>query len=119
MQNREYIEKFLETVVEDISISETMSEKAKDSYNAVGKWLGDGDIPFEIKIVPQGSFSLGTTVKPITEKDDYDIDLVCLLDNGSSLSNHDIKNIVGKRLKENTTYREKLEKEGKRCWTLN
>lgn len=62
--------------------------------------------------------NLGTVIKPIDDRDDYDMDLVCLLKNGQYLSLKDIKNLVGDRLKENATYLQKLEKEGKRCWTM-
>ena len=118
MNHRENVEKFLEAIVDSISISDTMIDKAKSSYEAVGKWLGEAEIPFDIKIMPQGSFNLGTTIKPLSENEDYDIDLVCLIDNGSSLSDYDIKNIVGDRIKENKLYSQKLEPEGKRCWVL-
>ena len=112
------VEKFLEAFVENISISATMIDKATNSYEAVGKWLGDGDWGYDVNIMPQGSFNLGTMIKPLSERDDYDIDLVCLLD-VKELSNYDIKNLVGNRLKEHELYKGKLQKEGKRCWTLD
>lgn len=96
-----------------------MIDKAVESYEAVGKWLGDG-IEYDVHIIPQGSMNLGTTNKPIADEDDYDIDLVCLLENGQDLEAKSIKNIVGNRLKENKVYREKIdsEGEGKRCWKM-
>ena len=111
---------FLEKIVEAISISSTMDSKARTSYQSVGKWLGDGLADYDVIIMPQGSFNLGTVIKPISEKDDYDIDLVCLLAKGHelALSDYQIKNSVGDRLKENKAYKDKLDKEGKRCWTL-
>lgn len=109
---------FLEKMVEKISISETMDDKARKSYKAVGDWLSDGLKTFNIIIMPQGSFNLGTVIKPISEKDDYDIDLVCLLEFGRGLPDRDIKNLVGDRLKAHETYKKMLDEEGKRCWTL-
>lgn len=113
-------ELFLQKIVESISISDTMDEKARTSYRAVGEWLGDGLDQYDVSIMPQGSFNLGTVIKPISEKDDYDIDLVCLLAKGNlfRLTDSQIKNSVGDRLKEHKVYRDKLDKEGKRCWTL-
>ena len=107
----------LSQIADELNITETMQEKAVDSYKAVGKWLGDG-IPYDIQIMPQGSMNLGTVIKPIDDTDDYDMDLVCLLKNGRALSLSKIKNLVGARLKANDTYAKKLEKEGKRCWTM-
>lgn len=109
----------LTKIVKEISITSTMLDKAVSSYEAVGNWLGDG-IEYDVRITPQGSMNLGTTNKPITDEDDYDIDLVCLLENGQELKAETIKNIVGNRLKENKVYREKIEQEGegKRCWKM-
>lgn len=114
----EMINSIYEYILEEISISETMLNKAIKSYEAVGKWLGECDPDLDVKIMPQGSVNLGTVIKPISDEDDYDIDLVCLLKNGRELSAKEIKTIVGNRLKENSMYSRMLDEEGKRCWTL-
>lgn len=117
--NEKFLDNILRRIVQEISITQTMASKAVDSYEAVGKWIGEG-IQYDVHINPQGSMSLGTTNKPISDKDDYDIDLVCLLEDGSALTARQIKNIVGDRLKENERYRKKIleEGEGKRCWKM-
>ena len=107
----------LSRIADELNITDTMYAKAVASYNAVGKWIGDG-IDYSVTIMPQGSMNLGTVVKPLDDRDDYDIDLVCLLEDGQGLSAKSVKHIVGNRLKENKTYAEKLDKEGKRCWTM-
>lgn len=117
-EQKNYINKLYEYIVDEISISDKMLDKAIKSYGAVGKWLGDCDPGLDIKIMPQGSVNLGTVIKPISDEDDYDIDLVCLLKNGGEMKASEIKEIVGRRLKEHKTYNEMLENEGKRCWTL-
>ena len=106
-------------IASEISITPSMMDKAIQSYEAVGKWIGDG-IDYQIQVSPQGSMNLGTTIKPVTDKDDYDIDLVCMLTDGNQLGAEEIKNIVGNRLKENTIYRQKIasEGEGRRCWKM-
>ena len=118
-EKEKWLNRILEKIVQEISITKTMVDKAVDSYNAVGNWLGDG-LVYDVVIAPQGSMNLGTTNKPITDKDDYDIDLVCLLENGQSLKAEEIKKIVGNRLKEHEVYKEKIlkEGEGKRCWKM-
>lgn len=109
----------LSRVADELNISQTMQEKAISSYQAVGKWIGDG-LNFNVEIMPQGSMNLGTVVRPIDDSDDgYDMDLVCLLKNGQYLPLEQIKNLVGDRLKEHLVYNEKLDNEGKRCWTMN
>lgn len=118
-EKEQQLNQILIKIVKEISITPTMLDKAVSSYEAVGKWLGDG-IEYDVRITPQGSMNLGTTNKPITDEDDYDIDLVCMLEDGQALEAKTIKNIVGDRLKENEVYRKKieLEGEGKRCWKM-
>ena len=108
---------WLSQIADELNITETMLNRAISSYEAVGKWLSDG-IPLDVKIEPQGSMGLGTVTRPVSDADEYDIDLVCLLKNGGTLSPEQIKRLVGDRLKAHRTYRDMLEKEGKRCWTM-
>jgi len=114
-----FLDNVLRHIAREISITQTMISKATDSYTAVGKWIGEG-IWHDVHIYPQGSMALGTTNRPITDTDDYDIDLVCLIKDGLDLSEEQIKNIVGDRLKEHDLYRTKIlkEGEGKRCWKM-
>lgn len=112
------LEKYLLKIAENLDISPTMREKAEKSYRSVGEWLGDCDVNSDVKIMPQGSFYLGTVIRPVSDEDEYDIDLVCLLKNATGKSEAEIKKIVGDRLKEHKTYSSMLEPEGKRCWTL-
>jgi hypothetical protein len=118
------LSKSLEQFAEDLDISESKYLEAKKRYEAVGEWLGRDDSPLSIhapEIYPQGSFALGTVIKPITNKDEYDIDLVCFLAKlkKANTSQSALKSMVGDRLKANDTYKRLLDPEGHRCWTLN
>lgn len=116
MESKQNIDKMLRRIGKEIEISKTEHEKAVKSYNAVGTFI-DNNIPqYDIKVVPQGSFRLGTVIKPITDEDEYDIDLVAIIDH-KFLSAKELKNIVGDALKSSDRYSEKLV-EGKRCWTI-
>lgn len=117
-EKEKILDNYLLRIASNLDISDTMREKAETSYSAVGNWLSDCDAYSDVKIMPQGSFNLGTVIRPVSDADEYDIDLVCLLINASYKDVFEIKNIVGNRLKENETYRKMLQKEGKRCWTL-
>ena len=78
-----YISSVLNSRAEDLDIPESKYLEAKSRYEAVGKWLGQEGTDlskYDIEIYPQGSFRLGTVVKPIG-RDEYDIDLVCFLSN--------------------------------------
>lgn len=107
-------------LAESLNISESKTDEIIDSYKAVGTYLGNLEEDLNIIIFPQGSLGLGTVIKPLStdRNGSYDIDLVCKLRNGHYLEAKDVKNIIGTRLKESSRYKNKLEEEGKRCWTL-
>lgn len=118
------IGEILEELGEQLDISETEYNAAVKSYQAVGNWLSKDDSPLHQlspSIVPQGSFMLGTMIKPINADDDLDIDLVCNL-NGKPVdwTQKSLKDAVGNCLKDNATYNDMLEDKdgGRRCWTL-
>lgn len=110
------IDDMLKKIAEELEVSQTSFERAVQSYNAVGNFLNNNIAQYDVKIIPQGSFRLGTVIKPITDKEDYDIDLVAIIDNNFD-SAQKLKNIVGNALKKSDRYSEKI-KEGKRCWTI-
>lgn len=121
-QQKQQFSEILEELGKSLDISETEFNAAVASYNAVGNWLSNENsalAPYKPEILPQGSFLLGTVVKPISDKDDIDIDIVCKLTGKNPIwTQAHLKKIVGDRLKENETYKQMLDKEGRRCWTL-
>ena len=116
MESKQNIDAMYRKIAAEIEISDAQAEKAKESYEAVGNYLNNNIKQYDVRIFPQGSFMLGTVIKPISDKDEYDIDLVTTIDNKFT-SAKDLKNIVGDVLKTSDRYSEKVE-EGKRCWTI-
>ena len=120
-ENKQFSE-ILETLGETLDITETQYNAAVSSYKAVGEWLAKPEsslAPYKPEIRPQGSFMLGTMVRPVNEKDDLDIDLVCeLTGKNPSWTQYHLKQVVGNRLKDNESYKKMLDEEGRRCWTL-
>jgi len=121
-ERHDEFKQLLRGLAESLDISEAQYEAAVKHYEAVGDWLNKDDSPIaahDPQIYPQGSFRLGTMIKPINDKDEYDIDLVCELKTlkKENVTRKQLKDMVGDRLKENERYRKML-KEGKRCWTL-
>jgi len=119
---KQQFSKILVNIADSLDIPESKYEEAVSRYKTIGEWLDANDSRLHIykpSIYPQGSFRLGTMVKPINDGDEYDVDLVCHLEiNKDNITKAELKNMVGDRLKENETYN-KMIKEGKRCWTLN
>lgn len=121
-EEKKQFSEILETLGETLDITETQYKAAVSSYGAVGEWLAKPESllsPYKPIIRPQGSFMLGTMIKPICEDDDLDIDLVCELSGKNpQWTQHHLKQAVGNRLKANGTYKNMLVEEGRRCWTL-
>ena len=72
------LDDLLQRVGAKLQISKTQRKLAEERYLTVGTWLSKGEElgGAEIEIYPQGSLSIGTTVKPLS-KQEYDLDLVC------------------------------------------
>ena len=67
-------------LAETLNISETMREKAERAYSKLGEWIEGNSEGEAAEVYAQGSFALGTVVRPPSGEDlDYDIDLVCQL----------------------------------------
>lgn len=117
----ETLSKIFHHISESLNISRTDNEEIVNSYTAVGSYLGELEEELNISIFPQGSLSLGTIIKPLStdRNGEYDVDLVCRITNGQNLTPKEVKNIIGNRLKQSKLYSDKLDSEGKRCWTLN
>jgi hypothetical protein len=118
------LSKFLEGITEVLDLTPRQNKEAKARYQGVGEWLDADDSSlkeFEPEIFPQGSFRMGTMIKPLTDAENYDIDLVCKLNNvPGQITQRQLKEMVGDRLKANGTYAKLLNPKegGKRCWTL-
>lgn len=115
------IDNILEKTIASFDISPTDFQIARDRYASVAKWLDEGKYKSgnRTDIYLQGSFRLGTVIRPYrNSKDaDYDIDQVCEIIGSDSFA-HQLKHDVGDRLKDYDDYDCKLDDEGRRCWTL-
>jgi len=117
------IDRFLELLVEEIQVPPGRYEQAESSYQSLGKWMHreqstvrDGDPDVYV----QGSFRLGTAIRPASDEEDYDIDMVCRLKyEKSDLTQAELKQRVGIEVKAYAK-RHGMTKpnEGRRCWTL-
>jgi len=116
----------LEQLVNELDLPESAYTIAKKRYESIGEWLGrDSSICTENQphVFPQGSFMLGTAVRPIDPNEPYDVDFGCSLTVGYSkknISQEKLMNLFEHELKK---YRNAngiispLEKKH-RCWRL-
>lgn len=122
MQNDKIqLSKLLTKTAAALDIPESVYEDAVLKYEDVGEHLAADDSElnqFTPEIYVQGSFRLGTVVRPITDADEYDIDLVCQLAIAKDqTSQANLKKIVGDRLKKREDLA-KILKPSRRCWLL-
>ena len=116
---------FLEAITEELDIPENYFILAQNRYESIGKWLkrdGSKVALYNPEIYPQGSFRLGTVTRPISEKDEYDLDLVSELSlDKDAITQQMLKNLVGQEIK-SYAHDKNIKspvKEGRRCWTLD
>lgn len=112
----------LQRITESLDIPDELHDDAVLKYEGVGEWLAAEDselFKYEPKIFPQGSFRLGTVVRPINRSGAYDIDLVCQLGiPKEATTQKELKAKVGRRLKLSTELA-KITTPSRRCWTLD
>ena len=122
-EQAEQFSDILEELGSNLDITKTQYDAAVRSYEAVGAHLAKPDsalAPYKPEIAPQGSFMLGTMVKPVGPKDELDLDLVCqLIGKAAHWTQKDLKIKVGDQLRAHETYKNMIKSpEGRRCWTL-
>jgi len=115
----------LRAIVREISIPQTYDEKARGRYRSIGEWLDRPDSKvhhLKPKISAQGSFALGTVIRPVGDGDAYDVDVVCELEKGdhTRMSQAELKSLAGMEIKAYATRHQMKEapQDGRRCWTM-
>jgi len=122
-EQKQQFSDILEELGKSLDITETEYQAAVKSYQAVGAQLSKSDsvlAPYRPEIFPQGSFMLGTMIRPISDEDDLDIDLVCqLTKKDPSWTQKALKQMTGVQISTNEAYKQMLQiPDGRRCWTL-
>lgn len=123
-QQLRQLNEVLRDLAEELDVPPSKYEDAKQHYEAVGNWLGAPDsalAKYQPSIYPQGSFALGTAIRPLGD-DDYDVDAVCLLDlTVNDVTQQQLKQMIGDRLAHpSSRYKQMLDPKegGRRCWTI-
>lgn len=119
-------ELLLEKFVTLVELPDSAYERAKERYEDLGEYLGrEGSAcePHDPHIFPQGSFRLGIAIRPLHQREQYDLDLTCELTRGISAATHtqkQLKDLVGAELRSYRVARriEEPLTEKHRCWRL-
>lgn len=118
------IEEFLEDLAESLQVPASRYEAAIRSYKSVGEWLNRDASPLKVarpQVYIQGSFCLGTAIRPASDDEDYDVDLVCeLFLSKGAMTQAQFKQLLGQELSAYAkAHGMEPPTEGRRCWTLN
>lgn len=116
----------LNKVLEKLELPDGAYEKAEQRYKDIGEWLhrpGSSCRAFDPLVFSQGSFRLGTAIKP-EDEDEYDLDMGCNLREGLTkdvITQKQLKELIGVELELYRKYRNIKEElsEKKRCWRLD
>jgi hypothetical protein len=115
----------LKGILEKIELPDGAYEKAEKRYKDIGAWLHREEstcIEYAPHVFSQGSFRLGTAIKPDADEE-YDLDMGCNLRQGLSkgdITQEQLKNYIGAELelyRKARGIKEELS-EKKRCWRL-
>lgn len=118
-------EGYLEALADELTISPTRYEQAVARYESLGKWLhrdASKVKQYNPQVYSQGSFRLGTVIKPEGESGQYDIDSVCELTalTKGQLTQYALKELLRVEIEAYHTSQAMVKPlgEGRRCWTL-
>ncbi len=106
------------SLIDKIDITPSMYLNASKKYNQLAQYLLNNGIKAEV--YPQGSFALGTVVRPITRANNtsYDLDFICQVhDLKNKLSPIELRNKVLTILQDSKLYDDRLEIHDE-CFTI-
>ena len=89
--NNDQIRILLESLIELLKLPDLAYESAVKRYNDLGEWFDRDESSCrenDPHIFPQGSFRLGTAIRPLNGNESYDLDLACNLQAGINSQSH-------------------------------
>lgn len=114
----------LHDMIDQLDLPESVDKKVRERYASLSRWFSREESSLkDIDIFSQGSFALGTTIKPLSDDEEYDLDMGCKVKIAGykvSHSQKELKEMIGKELE---LYRKKVGIQNplepkRRCWRL-
>ncbi len=115
----------VEKTVDLLDIPRSYYDRAVQRYESIGAWLHRPESKvavFNPAVYSQGSFRLGTVIRPILPRDEYDLDIICEVQARSKadITQKELKDLVGEELRLYAkAHHIKPVKECPRCWRFN
>lgn len=120
------IEAFLEALVKELDVPDHRYEQAETSYSSLGEWLhrpASTVRQYDPQVYCQGSFRLGTAIRPHTDAEEYDVDSVVELRllTKRDKTQQELKTMLGAEIQayHDAMAMVKPVREGNRCWILD
>src|SRR5437762_5045398 len=94
----------IEEIVRTLEIPDFAHDLATKRYANLGEWFKRPESTcarYAPHIYAQGSFRLGTVIRPITANEEYDLDVGCRLETGVAKTTHSqyqLKSFVGNEI---------------------
>lgn len=82
MYGNSQVEAFLEALVDELAMPESRYQHAEKSYRSLGARFHRDESSARLcdpAVYSQGSFRLGTVIRPHKDEEEYDVDSVCEL----------------------------------------
>jgi Second Messenger Oligonucleotide or Dinucleotide Synthetase domain len=112
------LDDLLDQICAELQLTNTQYLDAQQKYEVIGRWLSGGTSPLAnriLRIYPQGSMALGTTVRP-RHHEEFDLDLILLVMHGGNPA--ELRNAVVLRMLDHATYAKNLDLTKPRCVRL-
>ncbi len=111
------VDDFRQFMSEHVSLNSSRYERLKKSDQAVSEYLAQHLVGYE-RTERQGSYALRTTIRPVRENDEFDVDRLVYLAFDQTKSAKDYIDDVYQCLKDNGNYADKVQRKT-RCITVN
>jgi len=116
----------VEKTVDLLDIPRSYYDRAVQRYESIGAWLHRQESKVAASdpaVYSQGSFRLGTVIRPLLPSDEYDLDIICEVQARSKadITQKELKDLLGEelRLYAEAHHIKAPVKECPRCWRFN
>ena len=116
------IEQFNTFLKDTVNLNQTRIDKATTAIKALTKFLKDNDNIKDkfISVTPQGSYRHQTIIKPPTDNNEFDVDLLFKMKEIEDFEPKDYLILIADEFKKSDRYKEKVDTTGKsRCVTID
>ena len=106
-----------EFLKEEVNLNQSRLNRVDGAVFALSYYLSENLVEF-LKMEKQGSYAMGTIIKPVKENSEFDADIQVVMNPNDSWEPKDYIGAIYDTLKENGNYSDKLQRKT-RCVTVN